>query len=417
MMKKYIILLVTALLFGACDNDDDNDDDSGVAERTVLVYMAADNNLSKFADQDLKELKEGSKQLGNRQKLIVYVNQSSPNPTYIARIKNGELVDSTSLADDITADPAVMEEMLGYVRRKYPAQSYGLSLWGHATGWIISNDSVEYKTSRAYGVDMGKDRYYWMNIPSMARAIANGMGSDRLRFIFADCCDFLSIESAYELRNATDYLIGSPAEIPEGGAPYQLIVPTLFNTSANFYETIINTYYDFYHEDIIARPSYYFNQQPGDLAGYSVPLAVIKSDELDNLAQATARLLETIHEKLTPEDTIKLNRLMVYCTNNGYKHGYDIYQTLSVNTSENDFNNWKPAFVKAVPYRRFSAKWLSASSLLIYYMNRFEATADQCGEVSMFFPNNDYKSSSPNMNTAIQRFQWNDVIRWQQYGW
>lgn len=416
-MKKYLILLATALFFGACGCDDEDDDDTGLAERTVLVYMAADNNLSKFADLDLKELKEGSKQLGKWRKLIVYVNQTAPKVPYVARIKNGELVDSTSLEKSITADPAILEDMLGYVRRKYPAQSYGLCLWGHASGWAISNDSVAYKTSRAYGLDQGKGRDYWMNIPSMARAIANGMGSDRLRFILADCCNFLCIESAYELRNVTDYLIGSPAEIPERGAPYHLVVPTLFDTSATFYKSVIDTYYDYYLDEIVARPTYYYNETHGDLAGYSVPLAVTKSDELDNLAQATASLLGTIHDKLTPEDTIRQHRIMLYSCNWGYKSCYDIYQTLSVNTSESDFNNWKPAFEKAVPYRRFSRKWLSQITLMEDCMDQFEATADQCGVVSMFFPNKKYKSLHPNMNTAIQRFQWNNVIRWQQYGW
>ena len=416
-MKKYLILLATALFFGACGCDDEDDDDTGLAERTVLVYMAADNNLSKFADLDLKELKEGSKQLGKWRKLIVYVNQTAPKVPYVARIKNGELVDSTSLEKSITADPAILEDMLGYVRRKYPAQSYGLCLWGHASGWAISNDSVAYKTSRAYGLDKGKGRDYWMNIPSMARAIANGMGSDRLRFILADCCNFLCIESAYELRNVTDYLIGSPAEIPERGAPYHLVVPTLFDTSATFYKSVIDTYYDYYLDEIVARPTYYYNETHGDLAGYSVPLAVTKSDELDNLAQATASLLGTIHDKLTPEDTIRQHRIMLYSCNWGYKSCYDIYQTLSVNTSESDFNNWKPAFEKAVPYRRFSRKWLSQITLMEDCMDQFEATADQCGVVSMFFPNKKYKSLHPNMNTAIQRFQWNNVIRWQQYGW
>lgn len=416
-MKKYLILLATALFFGAYGCDDEDDDDTGLAERTVLVYMAADNNLSKFADLDLKELKEGSKQLGKWRKLIVYVNQTAPKVPYVARIKNGELVDSTSLEKSITADPAILEDMLGYVRRKYPAQSYGLCLWGHASGWAISNDSVAYKTSRAYGLDQGKGRDYWMNIPSMARAIANGMGSDRLRFILADCCNFLCIESAYELRNVTDYLIGSPAEIPERGAPYHLVVPTLFDTSATFYKSVIDTYYDYYLDEIVARPTYYYNETHGDLAGYSVPLAVTKSDELDNLAQATASLLGTIHDKLTPEDTIRQHRIMLYSCNWGYKSCYDIYQTLSVNTSESDFNNWKPAFEKAVPYRRFSRKWLSQITLMEDCMNQFEATAEQCGVVSMFFPNKNYKSLHPNMNTAIQRFQWNNVIRWQQYGW
>lgn len=416
-MKKLMILLATALLFGACGSNDDNDEIPKEAERTVLIYIAADNNLSPLADLDLEELKEGSKKLGKQQNLIVFVDLANTTLSYIARIKDGVLLDSTSMTGINAADPAILEEMLRYTRETYPAKSYGLGLWGHSNGWVMVKDTVTYARSRAYGQDNGQDKSYWMNIPSMARAIANGMGNDKLRFIFADCCNFACIESAYELRNVTDYLIGSPAEIPDRGAPYHLVVPTLFDTSATFYKSVIDTYYDYYLDEIVARPTYYYNKTHGDLAGYSVPLAATKSDELDNLAQATASLLETIHDKLTPEDTIRQHRIMLYSCNWGYKSCYDIYQTLSVNTSESDFNNWKPAFEKAVPYRRFSRKWLSQITLMEDCMDQFEATADQCGVVSMFFPNKKYKSLHPNMNTAIQRFQWNNVIRWQQYGW
>ena len=421
-MKKYMILFAVALLFGACEKDDNNSDPDVPdvpqgAERTVLIYMAADNNLSSLAGNDLQEMKEGSKKLGDRQNLIVFVDMSDPNPSYIARIKDGKLVDSTFISESNTADPAVLEKMLSYTREKYPAKSYGLGLWGHASGWIISNDSIAYPKSRAYGVDFGQDHTYWMNIPSMARAIANGMGSDHLRFIFADCCNFACIESAYELRNVTDYLIGSPAEIPDPGAPYHLIIPDLFNTSETFYESVINTYFDFYIEDFKARPTYYYNINYGDLEGYSVPLAVIKSDELDNLAQATAHLLSTIHDKLTPEGTLNSDDVLFYDYMVGKKYAYDIYHILSMNTSESEFNNWKPAFMKAVPYRRFSPKWLTMSSELRIVMNHFEMTADECGLVSMFIPNYTFRTMTPNWNTAIQSFQWNNVIRWQQYGW
>lgn len=74
----------------------------------------------------------------------------------------------------------------------------------------------------------------------------------------------------------------------------------MFNTSTTFYQSIIDTYYDFYIEDIKAHPNYYYNKNAGDLAGYSVPLVAIKSSELDNLAQATARLLSTIPDKPDP---------------------------------------------------------------------------------------------------------------------
>ena len=409
-MKKYMILLAASLMLGACGKDDnDTPDVPQNAERTVLIYMGADNNLSSLSQKDILELKEGSKKLNDLQNLIIYVDNSESTLPYIARVKDGVLVDSTSMAD-----PAILEKMLRYTREKYHAKSYGLVLWGHANGWLITNDSIAY--TRSYGVDMSQSKYYWMNIPSMASAISNAMGSEHLNFIFADCCNFGCIESAYELRKVTDYLIASPAEIPDPGAPYHTIVPAMFNTSATFYQSIIDIYYDFYIEDIKARPDYYYNQSPGDLAGYSVPLVAIKSAELDNLAQATARLLSTIPDKLTPEGNFNFKGTCHYAYSN-YMYAYDIYHTLSMNTSESDFNSWKPAFKSAVPYSRFSAKWLTGFSELMYDMNNFNVKTDECGVVSMFFPRTLYKSTTPNWNTAIQDFQWNNVIRWQQYGW
>lgn len=414
-MKKYMILLAASLLIGACGKDDnDTPDVPQDAERTVLIYMGADNNLASLANKDIKELKESSKLLNDLQDLIIYVDNTESTPPYIARVKDGVLVDSTSMEETLTADPAILEKMLRYTREKYHAKSYGLVLWGHADGWLIRNDSIAY--TRAYGVDTGQSKSYWMNIPSMARAIANGMGSEHLQFIFADCCNFGCIESAYELRKVTDYLIASPAEIPDPGAPYDLVVPTLFNTSGTFYQSIVDAYYDYYIDYIPKVPSYIYNIVEGDLAGYSLPFVAIKSAELDNLAQATARLLSTIPDKLTPEGNFKFDDAFHYAYSN-YMYAYDICHILSMNTSESDFNSWKSTFKKAVPYSRFSAKWLTGFRQLAIDMNNSNVKADECGVVSMFFPRTLYKSTTPNWNTAIQNFQWNNVIRWQQYGW
>ena len=49
-----------------------------------------------------------------------------------------------------------------------------------------------------------------MNITQMARAMK---GLPKLDYIFADCCNMMCAEVAYELKDATRYLIGSPAEI------------------------------------------------------------------------------------------------------------------------------------------------------------------------------------------------------------
>ena len=119
------------------------------------------------------------------------------------------------------SDPVVMEGVIRYAFSHYPAtgDNYGLVLWGHSTGWVIE-DEVSKARRRAYGVDNGYSEKYmmderWINVTTMADILKR---LPHLKFIMADCCNFMCLESLYELRDVCDYIIGSPAEIPGCGA-------------------------------------------------------------------------------------------------------------------------------------------------------------------------------------------------------
>ena len=84
-MKK--ILIAICLLSGltSCHHDDDTPEDN-TARRTVLVYMAAENNLTRFATEDLEEMKTGSLKLAEDQNLVIYVDKAGSLTTpYIVR--------------------------------------------------------------------------------------------------------------------------------------------------------------------------------------------------------------------------------------------------------------------------------------------------------------------------------------------
>lgn len=420
-MKKILYIICGIFLLSACHHDDDPSEDEMEAERTVLVYVAAENNLSSFADDDLEEMMEGSKQLNNRQQLVVYVDKAGTNPPFLARIQNGLYVDSVSMEESLTSDPAVLEKVMTQTKQKYPAKSYGLVLWGHASGWLISEDSIAYAKSRAYGGDTGTGSSSgsgktWMNIPSMARAIKNAMGDNKLKFIFADCCNLASIEVAYELRNQTEYFIGSPAEIPDNGAPYDLLIPDMFKTSEDFGKLMIDDYYQYYVKEYQDNPRVFYNQNYGDLDGYSVPLSVIKSSELSELASATAQILSTISDKLTPDGLLDLVNITYY----GYygnRFAYDMMHVLRHNASDTDFSTWKTSYDKAVPYSRYSKRWLTVYRQIYTAMDSFGDSEDICCSVSMFFPQQIYRSTYPCWNETIKQYQWNSVIQWERYGW
>jgi hypothetical protein len=390
--------------------------------------MAAENNLTRFATEDLEEMKTGSLKLAEDQNLVIYVDKAGSLTTpYIVRAKNGEMVDTIFMKEALSADPTTLQDVIQYTREHFPAKSYGLLLWGHASGWLVSTkDSISRTRGssilepKAYGGATGNNSSsssgnYWMNIVPMAKAIQNGMGSNHLSFIFGDCCSFGCLEVAYELRNVTDYVIGSPAEVPDMGAPFDLIVPDMFLETDNFYAKIIDHYFDYYLDIFKNNPQYY-NKKVGDLAGYSVPLAVVKTSGLDNLAYATSTLLGTIAEKVSTSGSLDLDKVMYYAISQK-KYSYDMYHVFKKNTSAADFDTWKAAFLQAVPYRLFSMKWMTEISSLRNEMENFDATKDDCGVVSMFFPSTYYNGTNPNWNKAIQQYQWNNVIHWEQYGW
>lgn len=168
-----------------------------------------------------------------------------------------------------------------YVFSHYPATdgNYGLVLWGHCSGWMIE-DEVEETGRRAYGVDFGYTVFEerderWINIPMMADILKR---MPHLKFILADCCNFMCLENLYELRDVCDYIIGSAAEIPNHGAPYDEIVPDLFSDDGAFYSNIIEKYYTSVWERL--------------------PLAVVKTSEMQNLADATRQALLAVKAKI-----------------------------------------------------------------------------------------------------------------------
>ena len=122
----------------------------------------------------------------------------------------------------------------------------------------------------------------------------------------------------------------------------------------------------------------------------------IKTSELENLATATASLLSTISDKLQPTGTLDLSQVIYYSLNNGLKLNYDMYKTLKMNTAAADFNAWVPAFEKAVPYYRMSARWYSI------YIHKpmtevFDGISSDHRVLSMFFPGKQYNNVYPTL--------------------
>ena len=294
-MRKLFIILCGVILMAGCKKDNDEPAKKDT-QRTVVVYISGDNNLSTAALSDINEMKEGATGIPSNSRLVAFVDRNwGDDKPFIAEIKNDKLDTLFKYSSDFYAsDPNLFSEVLERVAGLCPSKEYGLVLWGHGSGWLVEPDTVA--QHRAYGIDEtgsgsgGK----WMNMTQMARALKDVQTKNvmpKLSFIFADCCNMMCVEAAYELKDVTEYMIGSPAEIPGYGAPYNLIVPMLFKSGSNMYRGIIDTYYDYYADfdnlNYVERSRWPYMKD-----GYSVPLSVIDTKYIGALANMTHDMLE-----------------------------------------------------------------------------------------------------------------------------
>jgi len=415
-MKKnvfYAVMMMMVVLMTACSSNDDdfepvqpapkNPESRTVAQaKTVLVYMAGRNNLAGIVNNDLNEMKQGSKHLGSNDNLLVFVRRDKTEKLpWLARIKNGVVTDSVSLSDmgitssdgeNRASDPVVMEGVMRYAFSHYPAMNgnYGLVLWGHGSGWLMK-DEVKRVNSRAFGVDCGDNgNGLWINIPTMANILK---GMPHLKFIMADCCNFMCLEILYELRNVCDYIIGSPAEIPDQGAPYDQIVPDMFADN-RFYTSIIDKYYQ-------------------SMRGY-LPLTAVQTNQMEQLAQATRQTMQTVQSNLSSDYADMTGLIHYYHTDDDsdfhpeYNIFYDAGDFFLAHAPQDVYQQWKQALDKAVVEHRNATIWSTDKPWFMKY-NDFTVTDQKMHGVSMFVNQDPAKGNYAKYNEDIKKMAW-----WQE---
>ena len=404
-MKYILTLIVGIFIFSSCEKEDGLDNNDPTDTRTVVVYIAGENNLTGYVQMNMDSMASGSRKIAATDHLIAYVDRAaSGEMPYVARISNGEIekIDSPfSNEDTYSSDPEQFYNVLHWITTRFPADSYGLVLWGHAEGWIIQNDSVEVSAGsiirRAYGHDSGNNTAStatgkWLNIPSMAMALSKL--PVKWDFIFSDCCCMQCVEVAYELRQCTHYLIGSPAEIPGTGAPDQLIGPDMFSRQHTFYQKIVDDYVE-----------QAFNQ---------LPMSVINTEKIEDLAAATRQLLQCIAP--TTDKILDMNGLIYYYGSiyRDYQIMYDMSDFFQRFASAEEFRIWKQTAEQAVIYKKSATSWLSSNHV---NFSDFSVTDERYGGISMFIPLDIYDAKELTFNHTFRQTAWYYATGWYEYGW
>ena len=200
-MKHLLILISSILLFTACAKDDAQEP-TGPAQRSLLVFVSAENDLTNYAQDDINEMIQGYRQAADGNDLLVFVDRASyTEMPFIIRINkwSDHPVDTLYKypTDFYVSNPDNFKEVLQRMKQLSPAREYALTFWGHAGGWKIEN------SRRAYGLDNGNNYPtkvgLWLDIPDM-RKILEDMHTP-WKFIFFDLQKIIDFRIRFCLIN------------------------------------------------------------------------------------------------------------------------------------------------------------------------------------------------------------------------
>lgn len=292
-MKKiypYILLLLLAILAG-CSGDEPSPgpDPTPGSPRTVLVYMIANNNLGypyEWAQYDLKDIAEmeqaaAAGALGDS-RLIVFRHayiapgKSEMKLLEVTRSGTRELLAYSGLPS--SASEETMRRVIADTKAIAPADSYGLVLWSHASGWLNTGIDTPAAAPLSFGYDGSASNA--MSVTSLA-SVLGGEGFD---YIYFDCCFMACAEVAYELRHAATWMVASAAELPVNGTPYHIALPYLMPRQADPAAAAKATYT--YYSDRY-DPSADFNENPD---AFGCTFSAIYLPAMDRLAQSVREI-------------------------------------------------------------------------------------------------------------------------------
>lgn len=279
----FLISLIAVSCDGGCSDEPGGNDDP--AKRTVLVYMLADNNLGStfhFDEENINAMRRAIREQDIDGRLLILYNSKNGAPCLQEIVKNKQgytQIDTLKLYTydfDVT-EVYAMDSIMNDVERLAPANSYGLVMWSHATGWLPNNKY--YTTPAAAPTSFGREgeEKAYIEIDELQDALSDHF----FDFILFDACLMGSIEVAYELRNVCNYMISASTETMGAGFPYYEITPLFFEDNVN-YLAICQHYYDTY---IAPNPDYPYNN-------YGT-ISLVKTRELEQLAEASKNIIAT----------------------------------------------------------------------------------------------------------------------------
>ncbi len=227
---------------GEEENEEDSENETEIIVEeikkslTLMVYMAADNDLESYALQNLKMMEyakpedinilvlldraEGYDETdGNWTDTRLFeVCKDTTKGRYVVSKRLDSPMLGLSSEENTELDMAnsyVLKSFVEFCKDNYETDMYALIIWGHGTGWRYAAEKYKGESgSRAVAIDDKTGSY--MRVSELGQAV-RGQG---LHVIGFDACFGGAFENVYELKDCAEYTVACPGVTPSGGWNY-----------------------------------------------------------------------------------------------------------------------------------------------------------------------------------------------------
>ena len=244
---------------------------SGKAPQTIIVHFIGtalqyyfNNNISRMLDALNGDIQ------GDAQIVVITTDSTNDATLYELRYDAvlGKAVQEKvkELSLPTPYDSALFEANLRAALEFAPAEKYALVIGSHGLAWVPKISSSGYSLAlKRLGIS---NEQLWKRNPNAeitrhigdreptrydVTEIASAIEASNIKFdyILFDACFMGNVESAYELRNTTDYIVGSPCEVMGAGFPYAKVMPYMLTDGGISYnlDKICSEYVEYYRTE------------------------------------------------------------------------------------------------------------------------------------------------------------------------
>ena len=217
----------------------------GTADLTLMVYMAADNDLESYALENLRSMQKAAFKGIN---VLVLLDRSQSydetegdwSDTRLYEVIHADNSNSAGIVSKQIDCPllglycgmqteldmanySVLKGFIEFVKAQYLAKHYALIVWGHGTGWRYASDQ---NTSRAVAIDDKTQSY--MSVHNLGLAVKD----QGLSVIGFDTCFGGVLENVYEIKDSACFTVGSAGITPSLGWDYKKLLCMSGSSSA-----------------------------------------------------------------------------------------------------------------------------------------------------------------------------------------